>query len=84
MYVTIDTPSGLHHQVQVDTGSTGLVLPVQFLWKDSQDESQGLADGVVCLGEASITYHPLGTRSTAAITTSPALPSGAPASRAIR
>lgn len=60
MYVTIGTPSGLHHQVQVDTGSTGLVLPVQYLWKDSQDESQGLADGVVCLGEASITYHPLG------------------------
>ncbi|OYD81628.1 hypothetical protein [Azospirillum brasilense] len=57
--VTIGTPSGLLHEVQVDTGSTGVVIPATLLMVDG-DTSKGLAAGVESLGPAQITYHPSG------------------------
>lgn len=57
LFITIGTPSGIPHIVQVDTGSTGIVIPA-FLLAKGGDLDNGLADGVICLGPAQISYYP--------------------------
>ncbi|MBK3737110.1 hypothetical protein GAY29_29410 [Azospirillum brasilense] len=74
--VTIGTPSGLLHEVQVDTGSTGVVIPATLLMVDG-DTSKGLVAGVVSLGPAQITYHPSGNTLAGCLYLVPSLSIGA-------
>lgn len=74
--ITIGTPSGLLHEVQVDTGSTGIVIPAALLMVDG-DTSKGLAAGVVSLGPAQITYQPSGNTLAGCLYLVPSLAIGA-------
>lgn len=74
--IIIGTPSGLLHEVQVDTGSTGIVIPASLLMVDG-DTSKGLAAGVVCLGPAQIAYQPSGNTLVGCLYLVPSLQLGA-------
>jgi len=52
----IGLPGGKTHEVQLDTGSTGIVLPTAML----TDSDGKLPADVICLGPAQIGYEPSG------------------------
>ncbi|MDQ2103387.1 hypothetical protein [Azospirillum isscasi] len=74
--ITIGTPSGLLHEVQVDTGSTGIVIPASLLMVDG-DTTKGLVSGVVALGPAQIAYQPSGNTLVGCLYLVPSLSLGA-------
>lgn len=74
--IIIGTPSGLLHEVQVDTGSTGIVIPASLLMVDG-DTTKGLVSGVVSLGPAQITYQPSGNTLVGCLYLVPSLSLGA-------
>jgi hypothetical protein len=55
-FMLIGLPGGKAHQVQLDTGSTGIVIPKTML----TDLEGNLPADVVCLGPAEIKYEPSG------------------------